>query len=118
MQVTRFIPYYGNDLGIARDENHLLFRWLELDCLVIFSVTRKGNAISCHFASDSRGLRKLKKAISEWIEFCTLSLEWCKIILANIKKPSVERLVKKLGFEQIAQIEDSRVWARYLERAA
>ena len=55
-----FQPYAGDLMGLTTNENHLVFRWNRDDCKVLFSASRRGNAASCHFASDKRGLRHIK----------------------------------------------------------
>lgn len=97
-----FLPYTGDDLmGLTVTKNHEIYIWARKDCKVLFSATRHGNALSCHFASDKRGLRYLKQAIKEFMSFICAKYKWCEYIIAVVTRPSVERLVKKLGFEKL-----------------
>ena len=64
-----FEPYSGDLMGLASDENYLVFRWRNKDCKILFSVSRRGDAASCHFASDKAGLRLVKQAIDEFTQF-------------------------------------------------
>jgi hypothetical protein len=101
-------------MGLGHDESHLVFIWCRNDCKVLFSATRKGNGMSCHFSSDKRGLRHLKEAINEFVQFVFGCCKWCKMVLAIIEKPSVERLVLKCGFDYVVDLDnlDHRVYMR------
>jgi hypothetical protein len=94
--------------------DHQVYRWEKRDdCKILFSVTRKGNACSIHFASDPEGLRFLKEAIEDFIEFC-FEYQWCRMVIGFISKPSVMRLAEKMGFFLVQELpeEDVVVYAR------
>ena len=97
----KFIPYIGDLMGLPTSENHLNFRWSEPDCKVLFSTCRQGNAASCHFASDKRGIFKIKRAINEFCEFVFWLFDWCEMIMAKVKSEKIERLLKRCGFKKI-----------------
>lgn len=99
-------------MGLMTNENYAVFRWDEPDCKVLVSVAQRGNAANCHFACDRNGLRKMKQAIEEFCDFIFKVLEWCDSVMAIIEKKSVERLVKKCGFEHAANIDDLSVYVR------
>lgn len=101
-------------MGLPTNEHHLVFRWARKDCKVLFSVTKRGEAASCHIASDKKGLRQLKKAIEEWCLFVFWLFDWCKMILAQVLRPSVGRLITKCGFNEVAHIGDVKVYVRSL----
>lgn len=103
---AKFRSYSGDMIGLPCDANHLVYRWCRDDCLVLFSVCRRGDAASCHFASDKRGLRHLKQAINEFTEFVFDLFKWCTMSLAIINKKSVMRLVEKCNYVPIAQLSD------------
>ena len=92
------LPYEGDLIGLPTDKNHLNFRWMEPGCKILFSVCRQGNAASCHFASDKRGLRKLKLAIKDFINYVFTEFEWCEMLFAKIVPNSVKKLAEKVGF--------------------
>jgi hypothetical protein len=93
-----FTPYSGDLIGLTADENHLVFRWNKPGCKVLFSVARRGDAASCHFASDFAGLRQLKKAIEEFVLYVFWLFDWCKMVSAQVLRPSVCKLLEKCDF--------------------
>jgi hypothetical protein len=97
-----FYPYEGDLMGLPADKNHLVFRWADDRCKILFSVCKLGMGASCHFASDKRGLRWLKQAIDEFCGYCFIAFEWCTMILAKTGKYSIGRLISKCGFEKVA----------------
>ena len=101
-------PWSGPDLGIARNENYLLYAWNKR---VIFSMAQRGKAMCCHFSSSKKDLRQIKTAINEFCEWVFDNFE-CKIILAFINKPSVVRLVLKCGFKHVLTYEEGDIYAR------
>lgn len=105
-------PLVGDDLGVARNENHRLYDW---NGRVVFSATMMGEGLSCHFAASSEGLREIKPAIDE---FCTWAFKVfeCKVIFAMITRESVVRLVKKCGFSHLLDCEEGVIYARYHDR--
>lgn len=106
-----FAPYEGDLMGLTTDQNHLVFRW-QGPGKVLFSVSRRGNAASCHFASNSAGLRYLKKAIDSFVLFVFWLFDWCIMVLAQVKRPSVGRLIEKVGFMPVTQLDEFTVYAR------
>ena len=108
---VRFSPYSGDLMGLYVDENHLVFRW-HGPGKILFSVSRRGNAASCHFASNKNGLRYIKKAVDEFVRFVFWAFKWVTMVLAQVKKPSVGRLIEKVGFVPVANADDFTVYAR------
>lgn len=106
----KFNIYNGDLIGLPTNNNHAVFRWQDKDCKILFSATRQGNAISCHLASDKRGLRKLKQACKDWIEFVFSFYDWCEVIIAKTIKPSIERFISKLRFKLIANSDKYNVF--------
>lgn len=107
-----FEEYTGNFIGLKTNKNHRVFRWRKKDCKILFSVTRQGSVASCHFASDKKGLRRVRQAINEFCYFCFKVFEWCKKIIAKINISSVERLVGKCGFVKVYENQNASVWAK------
>ena len=83
-----FTPYSGELMGLFTNESHVVFLWLGPG-KVLFSVTQQGKAASCHFASNKKGLRFLKQAIDEFVEFVFWSLKSVTMVLAQVERPSV-----------------------------
>lgn len=111
--MPRFYQYEGDLMDLPHDDNHLVFRWLEPGCKILFSVSRQGNGASCHFATDRDGLRKVKQAIVEFCEYCFDVYDWCTMVLAKTKKQSVGRLISKCGFEYVGRLDNVTAYARY-----
>lgn len=109
----RFEPYEGKDMmGLVYNDSYLVFRWIEPDCNIIFSIAQRGKAANVHFASDKSGLRKIKIAIDEFCDFIFSRFDWSTMIMAIIKLPSVVRIVEKCGFQYITDIDDNKVYTR------
>lgn len=108
---VNFSPYVGDLMGLPVDENHLVFRW-NGPGKILFSVSRRGNAASCHFASNKNGLRYIKKTVDEFVLFVFWLFDWCTMVLAQVKKASVGRLIEKVGFMPVTNIGEITVYAR------
>lgn len=107
-----FRPAYDCEdwLGVAGDEDHMVFRWSE--ARVFFSCCLKGDALSAHFSAEKRAVRLLKQAIEEFCLWVFGTLQQCKMILACIVRPSVERLVLKCGFSHLKAHDDLQIYMR------
>lgn len=110
--IAKFTPYSGYLMGLPTNDDHLVFRWNNPDCKVLFSVTRLGDVASCHFASDKAGLRSLAKAIDEFVLYVFCLLDWCTMVIAQTTRPSVGRLIRKCGFVEAGVINDITVFER------
>jgi len=97
----KFLPYEGDLIGLPTSKDHLNFRWLEPACKVLFSVCRQGNGVSCHFASNKRGVFKIKRAINEFCEFVFWLFDWCKMIIAKVSLKKVGPIIERCGFKKI-----------------
>ena len=80
------IPLAGDDFGVYRDDRHSVFEWTDGVHRVVFSATQYQAAISCHFASDKRSLRKVRQACVEWIKWVFNTFDWCIFIIAAVSK--------------------------------
>ena len=98
-------------MGLHVDQNHLVFRW-NGPGKILFSVSRRGDAASCHFASDKAGLRHIKEAIIRWCIFAFWLFDWCQMILAQVSRPSVGRMIQKVGFDPVTQAGSLTIYAR------
>ena len=111
MQEAKFFPYHGYLMGLPTNENHLVFRW-KGPGKVLFSVAQKGEAVSCHFASDKKGLRHLKQACDEFVKFVFFLFDWCKMVLAHVARDSIGRLIMKIGFIPLGDSDQGTVYVR------
>jgi hypothetical protein len=108
---VEFVQYSGDLMDLEANETHLVFRWMGPG-KILFSVSRRGNAASCHFASNNAGLRYIKEAIDAFVKFVFWIFDWCTMVLAQVEKPSVGRLIKKVGFMPIGKSDNITVYAR------
>lgn len=107
-----FLPYDGDLMGLAVTPNHVVFRWNVDFCTILFSMTQQGRSANCHFASDKAGLRHLKEAIDKFVRFVFLHMDSCKMVIANTGKPSIGRLISKVGFIPFADCEKGTFYMR------
>lgn len=99
--MIRFELITGDTGDLPTNANHLNFKWLEPGCNVLFSVTKHGNAASCHFSSDKAGMKKIKKACKEFIDFVFWMFDWCNVIIAKVERKKIKSLIKTLGFVKV-----------------
>ena len=111
MEAVKFAPYEGYLMGLPTNKNHMVFRW-KGPGKVLFSVCQKGNAASCHFASNKEGLRHLKKACDDFVNFCFFLFPWCKMVMAHVGKESIGRLIMKIGFIPLGDSDQGTVYVR------
>lgn len=103
------VPLQGDDLGIYKDENYYVLEWRDWEGhRVVFSATRYGDAILCHFAPAKDSLRVAKIACLDFIDWVFSACEWCKMLLSAVDKPSIMRFVGDLGFVDIARDENGK----------
>ena len=106
-----FTPAADDLLGVLETENTIAFSWYGPG-RIIFSFSRRGNSIAAHFASNKEGLRHIKTAINDFCLWAFNSFKWCTMILAQIKKPSVVRIVRKCNFFYVADIDGLEIYSR------
>lgn len=107
-----FQPYSGDLIGLPTSDAHVVFKWSNPDCKILFSASRQGNAMSLHFASDKPGLRNVKSAIESFVIFIFDKYPWCEMVLAKVQLPSVGRLIIKLGFELLTKTQYCSVYIK------
>lgn len=107
-----FLPYDGDLMGLAVTPNHLVFRWNVDFCTILFSMTQQGGSANCHFSSNKRGLRYVKEAVDKFVRFVFSAFPWCRMVLANVERPSVGRLIQKVGFTPVADCNKGTVYMR------
>lgn len=95
-------------MGLSANENHNVLRWNRDDCKVLISITRLGDAVSFHFASDKKGLRHLREGIEDIVRMVSV-FPWCHRLIAATRLDSVGRLVSGCGFNQIAYNDDKNI---------
>lgn len=93
-----FTLYGGNIGDLPTDENHANFLWNTPDCIVLFSASRQGDLMSCHYKNDGATNKQINRAINEFCEFVFDKCGWCKGILAKVSLEKVARRIIKLGF--------------------
>jgi len=95
-----FYEYNGDLIGLPTDKNHTNYRWDNPDCKILFSMCRQGNGASLHLASDKKGLRKVKQAATEFIDFVFKTNDWCEMVFGKIKPEfnSTRKIAEKVGF--------------------
>jgi len=109
---AKFKVYAGDLIGLPTNEKHLNFRWNTSDCKILFSMSRQGNAASCHFASDKSGKENIIKAINEFVAFVFENFYWCNMILAKIKLNKIEQIVKQCNFIWALSTKDYELYVR------
>lgn len=107
-----FYIYTGDNMDIPTDDNHIVYRWGNPKCKVLFSLCKRGDSAACHIASDKKGLRFLKGACNEFFDFIMSNFDWCKRVIVAIELPSVCRMVKKIGFELLGYADNSSLYMR------
>lgn len=100
----------GDDLGVFTNDAHRVVEWRG-GGRVVFSYSYVGDAMSCHFASGKEGLRYVKPAINEFIQWLFLNYD-CTMILANVGVDSVKRLLPKVGFKLLAKTDNRDLFVR------
>lgn len=68
--------------------------------------------MAAHFSASKKDLRLIRPAIEAFISWIFAEYPWCRMILATIKKPSVKRLVERVGFEHVIDSEGQSVYMR------
>ena len=74
-----------------------------------FSWCERGDAICAHFSANRKGLRDIKTAIDCFLSYA-FEVLGAPMVLATISRPSVARLVNKLGFFHVIDHEGLQVW--------
>lgn len=106
-----FLPFSGRVPGLYTNDNHMIFKWAQGE--VYASLTQQGKAVSAHLACSACALRELKRAINEFCDYVFWLFDWCEMVIAQITRPSVERIAMKCGFHQIGEAENVNVYARF-----
>lgn len=109
-------PLSGDNFGIFKNSHYVVVQSSTRDekDKVVFSFCQQGKAIVMHFATNKKGLRHLKPAIGEFINWAILSMPWCKMIIGVIERKSVERLALKFGFRAIHSQEGKTAYMRLI----
>lgn len=93
------------------EPDHQIWRWLK--GRVYVSMTRREDALFCHFSSLDRSGRKLREATEEFLALAFALMPWCRVIMGSIELPSVARLMIQCGFEHVVDHEHLKVYARF-----
>lgn len=100
----------GNDLGVPRNENYLVVE--SENPRIVFSYAQKGQAITLHFACPPESLRDLRNGLNQFCDWLFYAYPWCRMIFGFINKPSVERMVVKIGFDKLMEIDEGAIYIR------
>lgn len=105
-------PLSGPDWGVARDEKHLVVE--SENPRVVFSFTRRGNAISIHFATDKDGMKGVEEKLNEFCDWAFESMAWCTMIVGFIGRRSVEKIANRCGFKFLRKVpgHDIKIYMR------
>jgi hypothetical protein len=87
--------------------------WSDGEHRVVLSYAQQGNGMTIHFASAPDSLRYVKQALEEFCGWIFWAYDWCEMIFAVIGKPSVERIIKKVGFEWLTRTNDYEIYVRF-----
>ncbi len=98
--------------GLWISPGYTYWRWVEHEVYV--SLIREEDALFCHFSAGKQAVRYIGEAIEEFCALISAIMPWCNKIMACIKRPSVERLVKRCGFIHVIDHEYLKVYARFL----
>lgn len=101
----------GSDLGIARNNNYLLTEW-NGEGRIVFSYAQRGGAMMAHIASDKKGLRNIKQAITDFCRFIFINYKFCTMIMAVVGTPSIERLIQKCEFKYFMDEQEYSLYVR------
>ncbi|MBC2659748.1 hypothetical protein H7A76_30310 [Pseudomonas sp. MSSRFD41] len=93
------------------EPDHQIWKWLEGDVYV--SMTRRENAIFCHFSAKHAALRKLRAATNEFVDLVFGLMPWCEVVMGSIELRSVAKVMEKCGFEHVVSHEHLKVYARF-----
>jgi len=96
--MDKFIPYTGDLMELPTNKNHLNFKWVNKNCDILFSATRQGDGMSCHFATDGKGMEYIHEALNDFVEFIFRNFDWCKMILGKITNEKIKSVALKCGF--------------------
>lgn len=107
-----FLPYDGDLMGLTVTPNHVVFRWNVDFCTILFSMTQQGRSANCHFASNKAGLRYIKEAVDKFVRFVFSTFDWCRMVIANVDKSSVGRVIEKVSFFPVAIADGATIYVR------
>ena len=92
--------------GLVVNENYRVLRWGDN---IRFSYAQRGEALNAHFSANKEGLRDIKPAIMDFCDWA-LNVYGASMVLATIRRPSVARLINKLGFFHAFEHEGCQIW--------
>tara|TARA_R110002020_G_C16270467_1_gene771076 strand:+ start:476 stop:817 length:342 start_codon:yes stop_codon:yes gene_type:complete len=101
-------------MNVPHDDNYSFVEWFEGDARIVISYTRQGDALDMHFAANKPALRLLRVAFDDFVELVKKKASWCTMIIMISDKPGVLRFVKKLGFKYMSDLEECKIYARFM----
>jgi len=99
-------------LGLPTNSNHINVEW-DGPGKVLFSMTRRGDGLSCHMAADKKSLRMIKRAINEFCDWAFNKYDWCRVIMAVTEYPSIGRILTKCGFVFLDRNDKAAAYGRF-----
>lgn len=99
--------------GVPKNKHYRVIRWKGPGA-IYFSYAQKGEAMTVHFASDAAGLRYLRAAFKDVIEWLFHHYSGCFMLFAiiNPERGSIVRLVSKCGLNHYLSTPGHIVYVR------
>lgn len=117
--MVAFTVVENTDLPVFRNENYRL-----VECYngnIAFSYAQKGRAMTIHFSSTKKGLKRVRVAAKHFCEWIFRNYPDCTCLLAVIKKDNsgVKKVARRCGFTHLAYDNKHDIfvrekWAAYL----
>lgn len=83
-----------------------------MDGDVFVSLTRKGDAIVCHFYAGKTALRRLREATEDFCNQAFEMMPWCKMIIGCMRLRSVVKVISSCGFFHVVDSKGVKIYAR------
>lgn len=102
----------GPDLGVPAIPECVIVEWANEDERIVFSYARQGNGITFHLAARKWALRHLEFAINEFCAWLFWAYEWCEMVFGMTARSSIEKVLKRCGFNWLTKIADLEIYVR------
>lgn len=107
--------FYNGDTGrLPTSDKYLNFKWQEPGTDVLFSACQQGKGIRYHFTADKKSLRKMKRVIAEWEDFCFNLFGNAEVLFAIIdeKKHGVIKLAESCNYRLLVEYKGLKVYIK------
>jgi len=105
-----FVLHKGDPESLIKNDTYLCFNAVGTE--IYFSAAQLGNAMTCHFTTDKAGLRQIKEACEDFCAYIFRHFGWCRMIIAYVLRPSVGRMIEKIGFVKFAKSDEGVAYMR------